>query len=158
MNYENTHNKINDIYIRENKNTNNIILEQNNNDNIKKLVKVNVTYRFNKFWEYDTDWVNLVADTDESSLIKEWNITINKIPNDLIPFIRFNGVYKTVHTTINDDFKISNIFRVVQENINGTEFSKVELIIGMYLTYTGVIVPQVQGKILLSMFNPGVYF
>jgi len=152
--FDDNPNKIRESYNESVTNANNIETEKTKIQKLKPVVKyLNVNSNKTKY-DFSTEWTYFAPDTEEDYLENEWIITFNKIPNKLIPFIRFEPIYEVITGNASNP-SINHIFRVIDYEIDGGTTSKIELRVGMQLSYSGSY--SVRGKVLVKITNPELY-
>jgi len=168
MKYENTKRKLRknweDSQVHENQ-----TLEEETRVEIIKNDFIEYPYNNAKtIHSYSTEWEEIEANTDlgSNTFLKQWQITINRININLLPFIEFKVLYQkpdniTFEALYKGAFKkIAHIFRVIdleEENLS-ENIKKVILVVHAGLVQD-VDFPEnvIQIKLLINIFNPEFY-
>ena len=154
----NKNSKIREIWVNSNKISNELEIKELKSKKIQNAINFQTNHVFNKITKYEIDWETLTIDEEEKKIYKEWRIDINRIPKKIIPFIRFAVLYKTNnHDNVGTDVVTNHIYNVIDEDIYGQDFLKIQAIIGFRIDYSGASIPQVDGKLLIYIFNPEDY-
>ena len=121
------------------------------NDTLKKEVELNEPTFINKINNFNSEWE--VLNNSSGDAYKEWNISLGAIPKEIIPFIRFEILYKSIHEKVQTNPLTSHIFQIEEHPETG-EIVNVNLIVAFRVGYSGATEPEVYAKLLVYVFNP----
>ncbi len=178
MKYDNTKSKLRKTWNQSNINKYEITNQQETSKRIKQTNENFHRLTSNNIVDLSTDWDSMIPPSGNDTISAwgrskyriQWNIDLNEMPIKLIPFIKYQVVYKingeegyiayglsTYNPQVPVLFRLEDIFNSSGEIIES--FKKVTMMVGyIYQSYTQHDNPEtifdVQAKLIIKLYNP----
>ena len=127
-------------------------------DNIHKLRIP--SHFFKRIEVYDTGWsqISFHEVSGEYILYHSWTIEYDKVPEKLIPFIKWNILYKSDKAyTLNADIFNTNYILQVEDIETYENLKRVRITVGIISSERQNIVHPIYAKLLIAVYNPETY-
>jgi hypothetical protein len=158
MKYKNKKEKIHKIWFGANEIESRFYSEWFLNNKIKARLKKGIYSLHKKVYKYDSNYVTFTANTTRHKLYYNWTVQLMYIPKKFLSFIRYNIDYKLYNNTnITNEPIINSILRIDEEDLFESTVVKATLLVGAKFAYSGSNIPQLDGKLLIRIYNPEMF-
>ena len=178
MKYDNTKSKLRKIWSQSNTNKYEIINQQETNKRIKQTNENFHRLTSKNIVDLSTDWDTMLPPSDDTTISAwgaskyriQWDVELKEMPIKLIPFIKYQVVYKIngEEGYIEEELSTYNpqvpvLFRLEDiKNSSGAvieDFKKVTMMVGyIFQSYTQHDSPppifDIQAKLIIKLYNP----
>jgi len=159
MKYKQTKYKIRKIWFGTNENLEAIKKEVDKDKKIEEAIQDGRFHLFRRMNKIEMPFEELDIDEYKQWGYKLWEIQINFIPKRFLPFIKFAIIMnKRFSDDVSSYKEVNHIVRIDEEDVGGVGIVRATLLVGTTINYyTLDPIPQVDGKLIMYIYNPEFY-